>query len=113
MPTQVTGAEQIIAQLNKIALALSPSRIQSIMEQAGFAGEAEAKGRARYRTGAMRAATKWTQQGPDIGTIGSSVNYAIYNELGTYKMSAQPFIAPGALVVKDQIMVQLSSLLSF
>lgn len=111
--SSVTGAEQLIANIKAVAAKLTPEYIQSIMERGGFAGEAEAKGRSRYKTGAMRAATKWNQDSATKGTLGSDVNYAIYNELGTYKMSAQPFITPGAVLARDEMMALLSNALSF
>lgn len=112
MPMTVQGAEQIIAQLNKIAQALSPSSIQSIMEQGGSEGEADAKSRARVDTGAMRDATVWQQEGPYSATLGSDVDYAAFNELGTSRMSAQPFITPGATTAVRAITEALAQALS-
>jgi len=111
MPTSVVGADKIISDINKILQALSPGNIGSIMNEGGREGESEAKSRARVRTGRMRDSTKWQQQGPYSGTLGSDVDYAAANELGTSRMSAQPFITPGATVAVQAITKALADLL--
>lgn len=35
-------------------------------------------------------------------TVGSPQHYSVFNELGTHKMPARPFVAPGILEHRDQ-----------
>lgn len=59
-------------------------------------GQAGAQRRARYRTGLMRLSVEVLGL-PDGGARwGTDVPYAAYNEFGTFKMSAQPFVRPSA-----------------
>ena len=57
--------------------------------------EADARGRAAVRTGEMRSRVHTVM---DAGGLGGSViddsDHAIYNEYGTSKMAAQPFMGP-------------------
>jgi HK97 gp10 family phage protein len=112
MASSATGLEQILADLKRIMDTVSGPGLSSIMQEAGTAGVQEAQSRARVDTGAMRDATTWTQEGNTAGKLGSSVDYAAANELGTSKMSAQPFITPGALVVVEKIKEGLNSAIS-
>lgn len=73
-------------------------RAQSALTAAGQAGENIAQGLARVRTGFMRESV-YVQVASFPGgwllILGDSAAYAIYNELGTIHMSAQPFVRPG------------------
>ncbi len=42
--------------------------------------------------------------------VGTGVNYAWYVELGTYKMSAQPFLMPGFLIAVAKLQQQYSKM---
>ncbi len=54
-----------------------------------------AQGHARVDTGAMRAGIVGRPAGLQ-GEVVSGPHYTIYNEFGTYKMSAQPMFRPAA-----------------
>ena len=56
---------------------------------------ATSQGLARVDTGRMRSDVS-ISGGGDSRTMTWNAEYAIYNEFGTYKMSAQPFVRPGA-----------------
>ena len=47
----------------------------------------------RVRTGYLRSTIHAEAEGTTV-TLGASADYASYNEFGTYKMSAQPFLRP-------------------
>ena len=72
------------------------------LQQAGQIAEQTAQGLARVRTGFMRDSVYVIVEPVNEGVgqagwvliVGDSAPYAIFNELGTYKMSAQPFIRP-------------------
>jgi HK97 gp10 family phage protein len=61
-------------------------------------GEGVAKMYAPVDTGLLRSSINQNYPGGDIiaqiRVLGADCNYAIYQELGTYKMAAQPFMAP-------------------
>jgi HK97 gp10 family phage protein len=68
------------------------------LQKAGQVAEETAQGLARVRTGFMRDSvfviTDVSPDGTAVLIVGDSAPYAIFNELGTYRMSAQPFIRP-------------------
>jgi HK97 gp10 family phage protein len=58
---------------------------------------ADAKRRAPVDTGALRDSIDWTPYNDGLGAeIGSTVDYAPYQEFGTWKMAPQPFLNPAA-----------------
>ena len=78
-------SEDVKAELNrKIALALS---------KVGFRAEDHAKALAPFDTGRLRASLTHLVDDRSV-TIGTNVEYGKYQELGTSKMEAQPFLWP-------------------
>ena len=67
-----------------------------------FLVEADAKQRAAVDTGAMRNSINVydTQRVPFSTKIGPHVDYAIYQEYGTRKMAAHPFLTPAVEFVR-------------
>lgn len=49
--------------------------------------------------GLLRSSIKWEKEGKSEIVGGTNVEYAIYQEYGTRKMSAQPFMRPGFDIV--------------
>ena len=45
-------------------------------------------------TGTLQRSIRVLERGPNYVIIGSDVEYALYVELGTYKMQAQPYLGP-------------------
>lgn len=103
------GQFAITARLNALAQALESP--QEALKAAGDVGVAEAKRLARIKTGKMRDSTR-ADVTKDSLTIGSYVTYAIYNEMGTYRMSAQPFITPGMERAFDELVRIMNTQLS-
>lgn len=64
-----------------------------------------AQASSRVRTGAMRAG--WTA---DDNGFHNDVSYTIYNEFGTYKMSAQPMARPGAAAMSQDFLAKITGL---
>jgi HK97 gp10 family phage protein len=68
-----------------------------VMQNAGILAERTAQSLARVRTGFMRDSVYVIAEstvGGWVLIVGDSAPYAIFNELGTIHMSAQPFIRP-------------------
>lgn len=55
-----------------------------------------AKSFAPVDTGALRASIHGQKTGKYAGKVEDGVHYGIYQEFGTYKMAAQPFMRPAA-----------------
>lgn len=76
----------------KIALALS---------KVGFKAEDHVKALAPVDTGRLRASITHLVDDRSV-TIGTGVKYAKYQEAGTSRMKAQPFLRPGILDNLDE-----------
>ena len=59
-------------------------------------GQAGAQRRSHYRTGLKRLSVEVLGLPGGGARWGTDVPYAAFNEFGTYKMSAQPFVRPSA-----------------
>ena len=53
-------------------------------------------------TGRLRDSIRILEKGQNYIVIGSDVEYAIFVELGTYKMAAQPYLGPAGDAVASQ-----------
>ena len=60
----------------------------------GPKAESYAKGFAPVDTGWLRSSLQSFMVGKAVARIQSDANYDIYQELGTYKMAAHPFLTP-------------------
>ena len=80
------------------------------LARAGKIVEGDARAHAPVDTGRLRGSITSQAQGLSC-EIGTSVEYAIYQEFGTYKMKAHPFLVPALKnntenikqVIKDSI----------
>ena len=77
---------------HQIALALA---------KVGFAAEDHVKALAPVDTGRLRASITHLVDDRSV-TIGTDVEYAKYQEAGTSRMKAQPFLRPGILNNLDE-----------
>ena len=85
--------DEVNAELNKkIALALN---------KVGFRAEDHVKALAPVDTGRLRASITHLVDDKSV-TIGTNVEYAKYQELGTSRMKAQPFLEPGIMNNMDE-----------
>ena len=70
------------------------SAIDRAMEAVGMAAEGYAKEEAPVDTGELRNSISHATMDNKAVAIGTNVEYGIYQEMGTYKMSPHPFIKP-------------------
>ena len=70
------------------------SAIQRALEAIGIQAEGYAKEEAPIDTGELRNNISYATMDNRAVAIGSNTEYAIYQEMGTYKMSPHPFIQP-------------------
>ena len=85
----------ISSRLGEIAEQSIP-KASMVVRKTAFDVAAGAARRSRVDTGAMRSG--WTPEidGVTSATVRNSQQYAIYNEYGTTRMSAQPMARPAA-----------------
>lgn len=70
------------------------SAIDRAMEAVGMAAEGYAKEEAPVDTGELRNSISHATMDNKAVAIGTNTEYAIYQEMGTYKMPPHPFIKP-------------------
>jgi HK97 gp10 family phage protein len=90
----LTGLERLTAELEPKA--------EAILTDAAFEIEAQAKVfEVRFKTGALRNGINVNQPFEKMRrVISDSVTYGIYHELGTSRISAQPFMVPAVEAVR-------------
>ena len=109
MSIDIIGNRIILEGLDNLE-ELIKANIQPVMQAAAQVGEQVMKANARVDTGEMQGAT-YTDVRDDQIVFGDDSDHAVYNEIGTSKMSAQPFIVPGAVAGGDYLMSNLSGIL--
>jgi HK97 gp10 family phage protein len=109
MSIDVIGTRVLLDNLDKL-LPEVKAAIAPVMQEAAAVGEQVMKANARVDTGEMRDST-YVDVRDDQIVFGDDSDHALYNELGTSKMSAQPFIVPGAVAGGDYLMQNLSGIL--
>lgn len=94
--TDTSGLQKIIANCESMP--------PSIVEEFGKRLEGYAKGFAPVDTGYLRdTLTSWMIS-DKTARVQSDAHYDIYQEMGTYKMAAHPFLSPAAESVAGQFL---------
>ena len=73
-----------------------------IVRGAAFSVEGEAKVRAPVDTGALKNSLNTSEINDLAYRVSDGVEYGIYQELGTSKMSAQPFMVPAVESIRKR-----------
>ena len=73
---------------------LSDEAVARALEQCGALWESYAKQMAPVDTGRLRNSIEHHPEGTDTVVVGTDVEYAIYQEMGTRYQSGTPFIKP-------------------
>ena len=84
-------------EVDRIAERLGASR-GGIINRIAFEVEADAKMRAPFEFGALRNSLHTDPASPKnpVAVVSDAVNYGVYQEYGTSRMPAQPFLGPAA-----------------
>lgn len=106
-----SGHEAIISKLTQLQQKLQTAP-QQALAVSGQAGVDVARGRVRVATGRLRNSIR-ADATKDTLILGGYTEYAVYNELGTSRMSAQPFIMPGMQRAIAEIGRNLNAALGF
>jgi len=92
------------SRLDNIITAFS-GNLAEIGRKIGEAGYESARMHAPVRTGLLKSSIRLEVPGGDIlamvGISGEDCSYAIYQEFGTYKMAAHPFITPAGETIAN------------
>ena len=78
------------------ALEICGGKAETYAKQLAPVGTPESTGIPGYHGGTLRNSITHEQMDEKTEVIGSTVYYAPYVELGTYKMKARPFLRPAA-----------------
>jgi HK97 gp10 family phage protein len=81
-----------------------------IVGRTAFLVEGGAKQRAAVDTGAMRNSIKAEQIGELSWEVGPHVDYAWYQEFGTSRMAAHPFLIPAVEAQRGQFAADMAEL---
>lgn len=104
--SNIKGLNSLLNKLDKLGGDITEP-IKDGLEEVTFKMVGQAKQLARVRTGAMRNSiineVEKVSDTKVVGQFGTNIEYAIFNELGTSKMTAQPFINPGFEAYKGEI----------
>jgi HK97 gp10 family phage protein len=71
-----------------------PGRVTDIIRRTGLAVMGKAMSLAPVDTGALKNSIHLEITSPASAIVADGVEYGIYQELGTYKMAAHPFLVP-------------------
>ena len=99
---QVIGAQRMAAKFAAAAGAVQ-AVVPSALDKAALLVLRRAKQKAPVDTGALRANIFSDHPSPDEADVVSPMEYSIYQEMGTYKMAAQPYMRPALDESQDQI----------
>lgn len=105
----VVGLDKIMAQVGQW-MAESEARIDAAVQKAAADCERYAKDRCPVDTGNLRASIQHEKVAQFQAVTGTNTIYAPYVELGTYKMSAQPYLYPAYEQAKGELMDALKKL---
>lgn len=101
----------LTSRLPQIQAAARP-KAQAAVQKTVMDVEAQAKGFAAVDTGNMRALVQGSMTGDLSGEVNAGAHYSIYNEYGTSKMAAQPFMTPAAESARGTFEQAMSQIVS-
>lgn len=90
----ITELEKLRDDLVLLQVTLEKDIPSLVLERLGNRMVELAKQIVPVRTGRLRDSIMMKSNGPDMIVIGSDVDYSVYVELGTSKMSAKPYLIP-------------------
>jgi HK97 gp10 family phage protein len=99
----VSGAERIAAKFLAAATIVPAVAVPSALDKAALLVVRSAKQKAPFDTGALRGQIDPSRPSANEADVTSHADYSIYQEVGTYKMAAHPYMRPALDENKDQI----------
>lgn len=83
-------------------------RVDSAIRETALSAQGVAAIMAPYDTGALSNSLHIEKVQDGVYDLADGVNYGIYNELGTYKMAAHPFVVPAVEGERGRIVSRLA-----
>lgn len=93
------GGRIVFNDIPKLRAALRP-RASQIIRKAAFDIEAGAKTTVPVDTGNLKNSIQTHMDGDIQATVAAHAEYAIYVEMGTYRMAARPYLVPALEAVR-------------
>ena len=90
----------------------APEKARNIVARTALAVEGKAKDLAPYEFGALMNSITTKPVGPFTYWVHDGVEYGIYQELGTSRMAAQPFMVPAVEQVSKDFERMLSEIVT-
>lgn len=107
---KVKGLKEFLVFTEKIADDLEEQAIE-VVKESTLETEKKAKQLAPVDTGYMRNSINSTfTNGGKVGTVAVGADYAIFNEFGTSKIPAQPFMFPAFNQEKEEFLKKMNNL---
>lgn len=103
MPTIQVIVRSRFPQLTAAAHALA----EHAVAKAAHDIEAHAKANAPVDTGLLRNSIGAHREGPAAWVVESPVDYSVYQEYGTSRMTAHPYMTPAVELVRPQLVAAL------
>lgn len=80
--------------IDRLITGLSPRMMQQLLQRAGFEAEGIAKQKAPIDTGFLRSSIGAGKATQSEVAVNVSAKYGAYQEMGTHRMKAQPYLSP-------------------
>jgi len=108
MTVDVVGADTLITQLGLLDVETKVRAMKAIIDAANACAD-DARATVPVDTGELRDSEYMLFRELEA-EVGFTAEYAVYVELGTYKMAAQPYLLPAYELAVQQLLSDLSSL---
>ena len=85
-------------------------KVGQAVQDAGIECEDEAKKAAPVDTGRLQSSIEYEKQEEMKCSVGTDVPYSIFQEYGTHKMAAHPFLFPAFQIASQHLIDELNNL---
>lgn len=109
MATNVGGVTLDTSVLDKLTAEMKPNA-NKIVAKYAFAIQGDAQTNSPVDTGALRASIEAEETGDLSWQVHDGVAYGVFQELGTSKMAAHPFLVPAVEKFRDRFLNAFSEL---
>jgi HK97 gp10 family phage protein len=106
-------AISIVIKMNRVPEVMAGLRAAAIqaVQQTAAQVQTDAKSFCPVRTGALRESIRTEMDGDLTAAVGSDLNYSVFVELGTRRMTAQPYLTPAVEVARGQFATTIEDLM--
>ena len=106
---RIEGTEQFVKRL-KDGEREAPERLSAAIQKFGLLTEGNAKRFAPFDTGRLSMSIHYQRLDDFECSVSDGVHYGIFQEWGTSKMRAHPFMQPGMAMAAAQMSAQLQAI---